>query len=231
MKRSVLLGLVAAGVCLAAAVVYWGLRDTRPVLVCFGDSLTSCGGTDGHYSDWLARFLPYVRVIDAGIGGDTLEGGRARYARDVLGHKPDVVLIALGANDFWRNARAVESMGADLEAMVREARADNMQVVVASCFGDRMFWEETSVEFSSGRYELAAKIAQMERKVCDTYGCLYVPNMQVDVKPNRLPPFWDETDHPNRAGNEQVALRLLPALRLALAQVREGSFGGTVLSQ
>jgi len=43
--------------------------------------------------------------------------------------------------------------------------------------------------------------------------------MQVDVKPNRLPPYWDETDHPSRAGNEQVALRLLPALRLALARV------------
>ena len=62
------------------------------------------------------------------------------------------------------------------------------------------------------------RIARMEREVCDAYGCLYVPNMQIDVKPNRLPPFWDETDHPNRAGNEQVALRLLPALRLTLAR-------------
>ncbi|NLF99451.1 MAG: hypothetical protein GX565_04790 [Lentisphaerae bacterium] len=58
----------------------------------------------------------------------------------------------------------------------------------------------------------------MERAVCDEYGCLYVPNMQIDVKPNRLPPFWDETDHPNRAGNEQVALCLLPALRQAVSR-------------
>jgi hypothetical protein len=42
--------------------------------------------------------------------------------------------------------------------------------------------------------------------------------MQIDVKPNRLPPFWDETDHPNRAGNEQVALCLLPALRQAVSR-------------
>lgn len=218
MKKSVLIGLVTAGVCLAAAVVFLGLRDRRPVLVCFGDSLTSCGGPDGHYSDWLAKLMPYVKVIDAGIGGDTLDGGRARYGRDVLEHRPDVVLIALGANDFWRNARTVDEMGADLEAMVREARARNAQVVVASCFGDRQFWEEQCVEFEFGRYELASRIARMERGVCDAHGCLYVPNMQIDVKPNRLPPFWDETDHPNRAGNEQVALRLLPALRQALAQ-------------
>jgi lysophospholipase L1-like esterase len=219
MKQSVLIGLVAAGVCLAAVVIFLGVRDRRPVLVCLGDSLTSCGGPAGHYSDWLAKFMPYVKVIDAGIGGDTLDGGRARYERDVLKHKPDVVLIALGANDFWRQARAVDEMGADLEAMVREARARNVQVVVASCFGDRLFWEELCVEFEFGRYELASQIARMEREVCDAHGCLYVPNMQIDVKPNRLPPFWDETDHPNRAGNEQVALRLLPALRQALAQV------------
>jgi len=219
MKQSVLIGLVAAGVCLAAVVIFLGVRDRRPVLVCLGDSLTSCGGPAGHYSDWLAKFMPYVKVIDAGIGGDTLDGGRARYERDVLKHKPDVVLIALGANDFWRQARTVDEMGADLEAMVREARARNVRVVVASCFGDRQFWEELCVEFEFGRYELASQIARMERGVCDAHGCLYVPNMQIDVKPNRLPPFWDETDHPNRAGNEQVALRLLPALRQALAQV------------
>jgi len=219
MKRSVKVALAVAGFCLAAGVVYLGVRDRRPVLVCLGDSLTSCGGPGGHYSDWLAGFMPYVKVIDAGISGDTLIGGRARFERDVLKSEPDVVLIALGANDFWRNDRPVEEMAADLEAMVAGARAKNMQVVVASCFGDRQFWEELCVEFDPGRYGLARSIAQMERSVCDAHGAFYVPNMQVDVKPNRLPPYWDETDHPSRAGNEQVALRLLPALRLALARV------------
>lgn len=218
MKRSLLISLAAVGVCLAAAIIYAGMRDRRPVLVCLGDSLTSCGGPDGHYSHWLAKFMPDVKVIDAGIGGDTLDGGRARYERDVLRHKPDVVLIALGANDFWRQMRTPAEMGMDLETMVREARTRHIQVVVASCFGDRPFWDETCVEFDFRRYELASQIAHVEREVCDAHGCLYVPNMQLDVKPNRLPPFWDETDHPNRAGNEQVALRLLPALRLTLAR-------------
>jgi lysophospholipase L1-like esterase len=164
--------------------------------------------------------MPDVRVIDAGIGGDTLDGGRARYDRDVLAHNPDVVLIALGANDFWRNSRPVSVMGDDLRTMVKEARRRGMQVVVASCFGDRDFWEEVCTEFDASRFELAEQIARMERAICDEYECLYVPNMQIDVKPNRLPPFWDETDHPNRAGNEQVALCLLPALRQAVSRVK-----------
>lgn len=208
--------LAVIGIGVASAIVFWGLKDRRPVLVCFGDSLTSCGGAGGHYSHWLARSLPYVKVIDAGIGGDTLDGGRKRYERDVLAHRPDLLVIALGANDFWRNTRGVDEMGADLEYMVREARNRGIQVVVASCFGDRHFWEEICVEFEPYRFGLAANIARMEMELCGKYDSLYVPNMQIDIKPNRLPPFWDETDHPNRAGNEQVALRLLPAVRAAL---------------
>lgn len=222
MKRVLMIGLAVAGICIAFAVAtVWG-RDRRPVLVCLGDSLTSCGGKGGHFSDWLAAFMPDVRVIDAGVGGDTLDGGRARFERDVVAHKPDVVLIALGANDFWRNARLVSQMRDDLETMVREARTNGMEVVVASCFGERDFWEEVCTEFDFWRYGLAAQIARMEREVCDAHNCLYVPNMQVDVKPNRLPPFWDETDHPNREGNEQVALLLLPTLRQALARKAAG---------
>ena len=218
MKRCVLIGLAVVGVCVAATVVIFSRGDRRPVLVCLGDSLTSCGGPDGHYSHWLEKQMPDVRVIDAGIGGDTLVGGRARFEKDVLAHEPDVLLIALGANDFWRNGRPVAEMGDDLAHMAREARARGMQVVVASCFGDRDFWEEICSEFDFWRQGVASRIARIEREVCDAHGCLYVPNMQVDVKPNRLPPFWDETDHPNRQGNEQVALHLLPALRQALAQ-------------
>lgn len=217
MNRKAMFAWAAAGLCAAAAVIWWGTRDRRPVLVCLGDSLTSCGGTGGHYSHWLAAMLPEVRVIDAGIGGDTLDGGRARFDRDVLKHRPNVVLIALGANDFWRRSRTVDELRSDLETMVRDAQAVKIRVVVASCFGDRDFWDETCVEFEPSRFGFAAEIAQMEREVCSAFGCLYVPNMQIDVKPNRLPPYWDQTDHPNKAGNEQVALRLLPSLKQALA--------------
>jgi len=220
MKKSFIVACMAVGLCLAAGVIAWGLKDRRPVLVCLGDSLTSCGGVGGHYSDWLAKKMPYVKVVDAGIGGDTLEGARARFEHDVLRHSPNVVLIALGANDFWLRTRSVDELRKDLESMVRGARDKQCQVVVASCFGDRHFWEEPSVEFESYRFEFAWEIAQMEAAVCQQYGCLYVPNLQIDVKPNRLPPYWDETDHPNREGNEQVALRLMPTLHRALASVK-----------
>lgn len=198
--------------------ILWLRHDHRPVLVCLGDSLTSCGGPGGHYSDWLAKLLPNVRIIDAGIGGDTLEGGRARFEKDVMQHHPNVLLIALGANDFWRNARPVSAMRKDLEEMVQMAQSNQCQVVIAGCFGDRSFWDELCTEFDPRRFSLAKEIAAFEKEICARYQCRYIPNLQVDVKPNRLPPYWDETDHPNKKGNEQVALRLLPDLRAAIAK-------------
>jgi len=161
--------------------------------------------------------MPDVRVIDAGIGGDTLQGGRARFDHDAMRHRPDVLLIALGANDFWQRARRIDELRDDLETMVRQARSARCEVVVASCFGGRNFWEEICVEFEFSRFGFADEIGRMEQEVCRQFGCRYVSNMQADVKPNRLPPYWDETDHPNRAGNKEVALRLMPALRQALA--------------
>jgi len=208
-----IIGCVATGL-----VIAMGMRDTRPALVCFGDSLTSCGGKDGRYSDWLAVKLPHIRVVNAGISGDTLEEGRHRFKKDVLRYRPEVVLIAMGANDFWRDKRTVSELQSYLEEMVTAAQARKAKVIIVSCFGDRCFWDETCIEFAFSRFGFAAKIAEMERAVCHKYGCTYVPNMQIDVKPNRLPPYWDSTDHPNKKGNEQIALLLLPAIATALGR-------------
>jgi hypothetical protein len=209
---------LTAGLSLGAAVFYGITQDRRPVVVCLGDSLTSCGGAQGKYSHHLARLLPHVRVVNAGVGGDTLDGARRRYRGDVLKHRPDVVVVALGANDFWRRSRPVDAMRDDLETMVRDFQSAGAEVVVAGCFGDRDFWAEHSVEFECGRFDLAWRFARMEQDLCRDYNCFYLPNMQIDVKPNRLKPYWDMTDHPNSAGNEQIALRLLPLVRSALAQ-------------
>ena len=41
-------------------------------IVCFGDSLTSCGGEGGRYSDMLQISLPQHKLINSGISGDTI---------------------------------------------------------------------------------------------------------------------------------------------------------------
>jgi len=68
-------------------------------LVCLGDSIT-----EGHigyaYVDQLQARFPDVRIINAGIDGDTTLNLWHRLERDVLVHQPDVVTIMVGLNDF-----------------------------------------------------------------------------------------------------------------------------------
>jgi acyl-CoA thioesterase-1 len=189
--------------------------------VCFGDSLTTCGGPGGRYSDFLAAWLPGAEIINRGIAGDTLAGGRARFDADVLSHAPGVVVIQLGANDYWAASRPLPDLRADLECMVRACRERGAQVVIASCFGesDGSIREEGAQADRRARY--AGGIARFEREIADQYGAFYVPNMQVDIKPNGGDRYWCDRNHPNKRGNELVARRIMEQLRPAIAASRD----------
>jgi acyl-CoA thioesterase-1 len=80
---------------------------SRTVLV-MGDSLSAAYGlrTDEGWvaltSQRIAKEFPGWRVVNASISGETTAGGSARIVAEVLRHKPDVVVIELGANDALR---------------------------------------------------------------------------------------------------------------------------------
>lgn len=81
------------------------LAETR--ILALGDSLTAgygLGASDGLTAQ-LERALKArgvgVRVLNAGVSGDTSAGGLARVDW-ALGDKPDVAIVALGANDMLR---------------------------------------------------------------------------------------------------------------------------------
>jgi lysophospholipase L1-like esterase len=63
----------------------------------------------------------------------------------------------------------------------------------------------------------AQEIADFEMDIAKRYGCYYVPDMQIDIRPNGRDPYWDDTNHPNKAGNELVARRIFAELKKALA--------------
>jgi len=69
-------------------------------LICFGDSLTE-GVIGAAYVDILREQLPAaVRVINAGINGDTTINLLRRLKRDVAPYRPDLVVILVGLNDL-----------------------------------------------------------------------------------------------------------------------------------
>lgn len=81
--------------------------DARPVIVCFGDSLTAGYGVqhDQSYPANLQRDLDaqgyHYRVVNMGISGETTKDGLARVQR-VIAQNPQIVVVEFGGNDGLR---------------------------------------------------------------------------------------------------------------------------------
>jgi len=81
--------------------------DSRPVIACFGDSLTAGLGIEStaSYPADLQRLLDTAgyryRVVNEGVSGDTTKDGLERI-NTVLAHKPQIVVLEFGGNDGLR---------------------------------------------------------------------------------------------------------------------------------
>ncbi|MBU8902496.1 MAG: hypothetical protein KOO69_07135 [Victivallales bacterium] len=193
-------------------------------IVCIGDSLSTRGGMNGKYTDYLQQLLPNQLIINKGISGDTLAGGRKRFKKDILRLHPDIVIIQLGANDYWEMKRSIDELQDDLEHMVRQCTDKKIKVLIASCFEknkDTVTLQhksnETKKELQRAKYALS--IGEMETKIVKKYNCFYIPNIQVDINPNTNSEFWTDENHPNNLGNELVAQRILKELTKAIKQL------------
>jgi acyl-CoA thioesterase-1 len=107
---------------------------TRTALV-FGDSLSAAYGLSPEQG-WVHLLGERVkrsgldwRVVNASISGETTAGGLRRLPEDLKRHKPDLVLIALGANDALRG-QPVPGIRSNLEQMVRLARSARAEPVL-----------------------------------------------------------------------------------------------------
>jgi lysophospholipase L1-like esterase len=70
----------------------------QKTLVCFGDSLTA-GTIGASYVDMLRVKLPGVRVVNAGVNGDTTLNLLRRLDRDVVPQRPELIVLLVGLND------------------------------------------------------------------------------------------------------------------------------------
>jgi acyl-CoA thioesterase-1 len=106
----------------------------RTILV-FGDSLSAGYGIrqDAAWPALLAkrlhdRKLDYS-VINASISGETTSGGRTRLDAALARHAPQIVIIALGANDGLRGL-PLPTLRDNLTAMANSAQKKNAKVLI-----------------------------------------------------------------------------------------------------
>lgn len=101
-----------------------------------GDSISASYGMDIQQG-WVsqldkrlaARFPGQHTVINASVSGETTTGGLNRLPVLLKQHKPDVVVLELGANDGLRG-QPPALIKRNLEAMIRLSRQSGARVVV-----------------------------------------------------------------------------------------------------
>ncbi|MFQ5347720.1 MAG: arylesterase [Rhodothalassiaceae bacterium] len=124
---------------LAAANIAGAMAREVTVLA-FGDSLTAGYGLaqDRSFPAQLetalkARLGAGVRVVNAGVSGDTSAGGRARLdwvLSAIEGGAPDLVIVELGANDALRGIDPALTR-ANLAAILEELHQRGIPVLLA----------------------------------------------------------------------------------------------------
>ena len=96
------------------------------------------------------------RVENASVSGETSAGGLRRLPEDLKRHKPDIVVIALGANDALRG-QPIAGIRANLEQMIRLARQARAQPVLVGIMIPPNYGIDYAAEFRGLFPALAAR--------------------------------------------------------------------------
>jgi acyl-CoA thioesterase-1 len=105
-----------------------------PVILDIGDSLTAGYGLPAgqafpaRLQAWLEARGIAARVVNAGVSGDTTADGLARLDW-ALADKPDLVILALGANDALRGIEPA-TVRANLEKMIAKIQASGAKLLL-----------------------------------------------------------------------------------------------------
>jgi acyl-CoA thioesterase-1 len=180
-------------------------NDGRPVIACFGDSLTAGYGVDvdSSYPAELQRDLDAAgyryRVVNLGISGETTKDGLARVDR-VLAMKPAIVVVEFGGNDGLRGV-PVASARANMEGIMDKLVHSGTKVALAGVTLPPQYSAPYIKDFNA-TYPLLAKqykVPLLPFVLQDVYG---VPG---SIQPDGI--------HPTAQGCKQVAKNILGLIK------------------
>jgi acyl-CoA thioesterase-1 len=148
----------------------------------------------------LARFpFAVINVIVTAIGGENSLQGAARFEREVLCHRPDVVTIDYALND---RGHPLDTVRAAWTAMIDQAQAQGSRVILLTPTAVLSASDEDRAQLS--RYDDVVRELAAARGIGLADSAAAFKNHAGE--PSDLM-SW--SNHPNRAGHELVARELL----------------------
>lgn len=187
--------------------------ERETVLVAFGDSLTAGFGLapEASFPRQLEKALHArghaVRVVNAGVSGDTASAGLTRL-KWAIPDDADAVILELGANDALRGVDPEVTRGA-LQRIIEALKAKNITILLAGMRAPRNLGPEYGTRFDAIYPALA-----------NTHGLLLYPFFLdgVAADPNLNLP---DGLHPNAKGVAVIVERILPSVEQLLRRLAE----------
>lgn len=174
------------------------MNETDPVIVMLGDSLTagfelpaSAALPAALQREFDDRGVP-ARFVNAGVSGDTTADGLNRYDWSVEGTSADLLVVALGANDFL-DGLSPEIPKRNLAAILTRARDQGLPVALVGVAIPTETANEREAAYAAIYPELAAE-----------FDVPYFPNMMGAIA-GRPELLMQDGTHPTAAGVEAMA--------------------------
>ncbi len=189
------------------------------VIAALGDSLTQGYGLaekDGfvpQLGKWLAGQGADVRLINAGVSGDTTAGGAARVAW-TLTPDVDALIVALGGNDLLRGI-APDVSRQNLETVLRTAAEADVDVLIVGMQAPMNYGVAYKQEFDAIYPDLAERYDTV-------YARNFFAGLPVQGDPTAVVGLMQADGiHPNAKGVSLIVDALGPAVLELVDRVSE----------
>ncbi len=190
-------------------------------IAALGDSLTAGYGLAAEeglvpqLQAWLTAKGDEVKLINAGVSGDTTAGGLSRLDWTLT---PDVqaLIVTLGGNDMLRGVPPSEAR-ANLEAIVKGARERGLPVLIVAMQAPGNYGPDYKAEFDAIYPDLAKSYETL------LFPGFFAPLTEGSADPAKFQSLMQSDGiHPNADGVAVIVAELGPFVAALIASARAG---------
>ena len=196
-------------------------------IVCLGDSTTAGtplfkspieappdgeGDERSQFAHWIRQKHPDWGIFNCGVNGERTDQIAARFDRDVLAHRPDVLVVIAGVNDVYQG-HGSDEVTKNLQAMYERAREAGIPVVAGSIVPFDTATDQQNQRMRSVN-DWIRRVAKREDGI--SYADTRAATAAAD-NPDRLAGSPDGL-HPDIDGYRRMAESLLPVIERILSR-------------
>lgn len=183
-----------------------GVLIAKQTLLVMGDSLSAAYNLPAEQG-WVSLTAqrmkntnPNWRVVNASVSGETTTGGLSRLPAALKQHKPNLVIIELGANDALQGM-PLNFSKSNLQKMIRLSKAANAKVLLIGMQMPPNFGKAYTEGFAANYRDLAK-----QEKTS------FLPFLLQPIALDRKY-FLPDQNHPNAAGQIKIRDHVWPTLK------------------